>query len=183
MIQVANIPKQVWIPQNKAQFMSIDPSIRLRPALPADATAIHELIGELAEYEHLRHEFTGGLADLTAHLFAAQPRAHALVAEVDGVVRGFALYFYNYSTFLCRPGIYLEDLYVQSAFRRRGLGRLLLVELAKRAVAEGCGRLEWAVLDWNAPSIAFYKGLGAKPMDEWTTFRVTGEALTRLSTT
>ena len=162
--------------------MSTDPSITLRPALPVDVAAIHGLIGELADYEHLRHEFVGSIEQLSLHLFGAQPRAQALVAVVDGVVRGFALYFYNYSTFLCRPGIYLEDLYVQPSFRRLGIGRRLLVELAKRAVAEGCGRLEWAVLDWNAPSIAFYKGLGAKPMDEWTTFRVTGEALTRLST-
>jgi GNAT superfamily N-acetyltransferase len=162
--------------------MSTDEPVIMRPATPDDALAIHALIGELADYEHLRHEFIGSVADLSAHLFAPQPRAWALVAECGGVVRGFALYFYNYSTFLCRPGIYLEDLYVQPAYRRRGLGRQLLVELARLAVAQGCGRLEWAVLDWNAPSIAFYKGLGARPMDEWTTFRVTGEALTRLST-
>ena len=96
-------------------------------------------------------------------------------------MRGFALYFFNYSTFLCRPGIYLEDLYVQPALRRRGIGLQLLSTLAQRAVARGCGRLEWAVLDWNAPSIAFYRQLGARPMDEWTTFRLTGDALTRLA--
>jgi len=96
-------------------------------------------------------------------------------------VRGFALSFRSYSTFLCRPGIYLEDLYVQPAWRRHGIGKALLTALAQQAVEEGCGRLEWAVLDWNAPSIAFYKQLGAQPMDEWTTFRLTGEALTRLA--
>jgi GNAT superfamily N-acetyltransferase len=156
-------------------------TVQVRDALPQDVTAIHGLIGELADYEKLRHEFVGRVDDLAAHLFGEPRCAQALVAEIDGVVRGFALYFYNYSTFLCRPGIYLEDLYVQPALRRRGIGLDLLTTLARRAVARGCGRLEWAVLDWNAPSIAFYRQLGAKPMDEWTTFRLTGEALTRLA--
>jgi GNAT superfamily N-acetyltransferase len=156
-------------------------TVQVRDALPQDVAAIHGLIGELADYEKLRHEFVGRVDDLANHLFGEPRLAQALVAEIGGVVRGFALYFYNYSTFLCRPGIYLEDLYVQPALRRRGIGLELLTTLARRAVARGCGRLEWAVLDWNAPSIAFYRQLGAKPMDEWTTFRLTGEALTRLA--
>jgi GNAT superfamily N-acetyltransferase len=156
-------------------------AVRIREATAQDVDAIHGLIGELADYEKLRHEFVGASADLASHLFGEPRFAHALVAEQGGVVRGFALYFFNYSTFLCRPGIYLEDLYVQPAMRRRGIGLQLLKELARRAVARGCGRLEWAVLDWNAPSIAFYRQLGAKPMDEWTTFRLAGDALTRLA--
>ena len=153
----------------------------VRPAEPADLGAIHGLIGELADYEKLRHQFVGSQADLGLHLFGPRPCAWALVAEVAGQVRCFALSFRSYSTFLCRPGIYLEDLYVQPAYRRQGLGRALLAALAQQAVEEGCGRLEWAVLDWNAPSIAFYRQLGAQPMDEWTTFRLTGEALSRLA--
>lgn len=153
----------------------------VRAAEPRDVAAIHGLIGELADYEKLRHQFIGSAVDLERHLFGLRPCAWALVAEVDGVVRGFALSFRSYSTFLCRPGIYLEDLYVQPAWRRHGIGRALLAALAQQAVEEGCGRLEWAVLDWNAPSIAFYRQLGAQPMDEWTTFRLTGEALTRLA--
>ena len=156
-------------------------TVQVRDALPQDVAAIHGLIGELADYEKLRHEFVGPVEALADHLFGEPRCAHALVAEVGGVVRGFALYFFNYSTFLCRPGIYLEDLYVQPALRRRGIGLQLLTTLAQRAVARGCGRLEWAVLDWNAPSIAFYRQLGARPMDEWTTFRLTGDALTRLA--
>jgi GNAT superfamily N-acetyltransferase len=162
--------------------MSNADSIRVRDAGRGDVTAIHALVGELADYEKLRLEFVGTAAALEQHLFDEPRYAWALVAELDGVVVGFALYFFNYSTFLCKPGIYLEDLYVQPAQRRRGVGLRLLEELARRAVARGCGRLEWAVLDWNAPSIAFYKQLGARPMDEWTTFRLTGDALTRLAT-
>jgi len=154
---------------------------RVRVAADGDAEAIHSLIGELADYEHLRHAFVGSVEQLRRHLFGAQPFAHALVAELDGKVVGFALYFHNYSTFLCLPGIYLEDLYVQPAHRRLGIGRQLLAALAARAVALGCGRLEWSVLDWNAPSIAFYRGLGAEPLDEWTMFRLTGEALSSLA--
>jgi len=161
--------------------MSKQQAPQIRDATPGDAAAIHGLVGELADYESLRHEFVGRVEELKAHLFDEPRCAHALVAEVQGVVTGFALYFFNYSTFLCRPGIYLEDLYVQPSQRRQGIGLALLTELARRAVARGCGRLEWAVLDWNAPSIAFYRQLGAKPMDEWTTFRLTGDALTRLA--
>lgn len=161
--------------------MSTDPRPQVRAAGPQDVPAIHGLIGELADYEQLRHQFVGTPAQLAQHLFGARPCAWALVAEVDGVVRGFALAFRSFSTFLCQPGIYLEDLYVQPAWRRHGLGKALLTALARQAVDEGCGRLEWAVLDWNAPSMAFYRQLGAQPMDEWTTFRLTGDALNRLA--
>ena len=156
--------------------------VHIRDARPGDAPAIHSLIGELADYEQLRHQFTGSVEALDSHLFGTPPLANALVAEADdGRVVGFALYFFNYSTFLCRPGLWLEDLYVQPASRRQRTGQRLLTELARRAVARGCGRMEWSVLDWNAPSIAFYRGLGAEPMDEWTTFRLAGDALSRLA--
>ncbi|MET0291613.1 MAG: GNAT family N-acetyltransferase [Steroidobacteraceae bacterium] len=153
----------------------------VRTARESDAEAIHALIGELADYEKLRHQMTGGVDELRTHLFGVQPFARVLIAELDGVVVGFALYFHNYSTFLCRPGIYLEDLYVQPAYRRFGIGKRLLATLAARAVELGCGRLEWSVLDWNAPSIEFYRKLGALPQDEWTMFRLTGDALTALA--
>ena len=156
-------------------------SVIVRDATPTDVLAIHGLIGELADYEKLRPDFVGEPAQLAIHLFGAQRYAWALVAEEAGVVVGFALYFFNYSTFLCKPGLYLEDLYVQQAHRRRGIGLALLTTLARRAVTAGCGRMEWSVLDWNAPSIEFYRRLGARPMDEWTTFRLTGDALTRLA--
>jgi GNAT superfamily N-acetyltransferase len=153
----------------------------IRDATRDDVPAIHALIGELADYEKLRHQFIGYPAQLAAHLFDEPRYAHALVAQTPSGVVAFALYFFNYSTFLCRPGLYLEDLYVQPDSRRSGIGTALLRELARRATARGCGRMEWSVLDWNAPSIEFYRGLGAAPMDEWTTFRLTGEALTRLA--
>jgi GNAT superfamily N-acetyltransferase len=161
--------------------MSQSSGLRLRDAAPADVHAIHGLVRELAEYERLAHEHTGSPADLERHLFGPERFARAIVAEVDGTTAGFALYFFNYSTFLCRPGLYLEDLYVRPALRRHGIGRALFGELARRAVAMDCGRLEWAVLDWNSPAIDFYRSLGARPMDEWTVFRLTGEPLSRLA--
>ncbi|MFM1884879.1 MAG: hypothetical protein RL026_36 [Pseudomonadota bacterium] len=160
--------------------MSEPAAVVVRLAHEADVPALHALIGELAEYERLQEQFVGQAGQLGEHLFGQPRRAHALVADHDGQVVGFALYFFNYSTFLCRPGLYLEDLYVQPAWRRHGIGRSLLQALAREALAQGCGRMEWSVLDWNAPSIAFYRALGARPMDEWTTFRLTGDALNRL---
>ncbi len=161
--------------------MSNATAVSIREATRQDVPAIHGLIGELADYERLRAVFTGEAADLASHLFDEPRCAHALVAWRHNMVIGFALYFFNYSTFLCKPGLYLEDLYVQPAFRGQGVGKGLLRELARRAAARGCGRMEWSVLDWNAPSIAFYRSLGAEAMDEWTTFRLTGEAITRLA--
>jgi len=152
----------------------------IRPATPDDTEAIVALIRGLAEYEHLEHLVTLDARQLREHLFGPRPYAEVLLAEDAGEVVGFALFFHNYSTFLGRPGIYLEDLYVQPEYRGRGHGKALMAAVARRAVERGCGRLEWAVLDWNEPSIAFYRALGAAPLDEWTTFRLTGEALAAL---
>src|ERR1043166_1195209 len=153
----------------------------IRAATPRDTPVICALIRDLAEYEKLS-QFVVMLEDrLHQHLLGPRPYAEVLLAEEAGQVVGFALFFHNYSTFLGRPGIYLEDLFVKPECRGRGHGKALLVELARLAVERGCGRLEWAVLDWNEPSIAFYKSLGAAPMDDWTVYRVTGEALERLA--
>lgn len=161
--------------------MSPSSSVEVRDAQVTDVDDILLLIGELADYEKLRHQVTGSAADLAQHLFGPVPYAQALVAAIDGRTVGFALYFFNYSTFLCKPGLYLEDLYVQPDWRRHGVGARLLATLAQRAVSRGCGRMEWAVLDWNQPAIDFYLKIGAKPQDEWTTYRLTGDALTRLA--
>jgi GNAT superfamily N-acetyltransferase len=152
----------------------------IRPARIEDTATIAQLVRELAEYERLSHEVVLDVADLREHLFGAKPCAEVLMAEEDGVVVGFALYLYNFSTFLARPGLYLEDLFVRPAYRHKGYGKALLRELARIAVQRACGRLEWAVLDWNKPAIEFYRGLGAVPMHDWTIFRVTGEALRKL---
>lgn len=154
--------------------------ITIRPAAPADAALVHSLIRELAEYEHLLHEAKASLADVEAILFSAQPRAFCDIAELDGAPVGFALWFYNVSTFAGRHGIYLEDLYVRPEARGRGAGKALLARLARRCLDEDLSRLEWTVLDWNAPSIAFYDSLGAGTNSEWVLRRLTGEALTRL---
>jgi len=153
----------------------------IRPATPADVPAIYQLIRDLAAYERGLHEVTGTEADLYQSLFGADPAVFAHVAEEDGVVAGFALWFRNYSTWLGRPGIYLEDLYVRPELRGRGLGRALLAELAALCVERGYGRLEWWVLDWNAPARGFYAALGAVAMDEWTVHRLTGEPLRALA--
>jgi GNAT superfamily N-acetyltransferase len=145
--------------------------LRLRAAQAADVPVIFELIGELADYERLRHKMVGNAHDLERHLFGEPRFAHALVAEWDGVVAGFALYFFNYSTFLCRPGLYLEDLFVRPAARGRGIGLALLTALEQRARELGCGRLEWSVLDWNEPAIEFYRRFGARPMQDWILYR------------
>jgi GNAT superfamily N-acetyltransferase len=152
----------------------------IRPALPDDAATIATLIGELAAYEKLAHEAQATAEDIRRSLFGPRPFAEALIAEADGEPVGFALFFHNFSTFRGRPGIYLEDLFVRPEHRGKGLGKALLAQLARLAVERGCGRLEWAVLDWNEPSIAFYRSLGARAMDEWTVYRLDGEALERL---
>lgn len=155
--------------------------IRVRPAIEADVSLILQLISDLAEYEKLSGEVRATESLLREHLFGPRPTAEALIAELDGQPAGFALFFHNFSTFLGRPGIYLEDLFVRPHARRCGIGKALLIELARLAVQRKCGRLEWAVLDWNEPAISFYKTLGAVPMDEWTIFRVTGDALLKLA--
>ena len=152
----------------------------IRPARPEDVPTIVAFIRELAEYERLSKEVTLKEEDLKEHLFGKRRYAEVLIAEEDGAAVGFALFMHNYSTFLARPGIYLEDLFVRPAHRGKGYGRALLQELARIAVERGCGRFEWAVLDWNAPAIQFYKSLGASLMDEWTVFRLAGDALLKL---
>lgn len=142
---------------------------------------IYGFIHDLAEYEKLLHEVVATEADIARDLFGPAPRAFCDIAEVGGEPAGFALWFYNYSTFAGRHGIYLEDLFVKPQARGQGAGKALLANLARRCVAEGLARLEWSVLDWNAPSIAFYDSLDAAAMDEWTVRRLTGEALARLA--
>ena len=149
----------------------------LRPASPDDLPAVVGLIRELAEFEHLAHLVVVTPESLQPHLFGPRPAAEAVVAEVQGQVVGFALFFTNFSTFLGRPGLYLEDLYVQPAHRGRGLGKALLQHLGALAVERGCGRFEWSVLDWNENAIAFYEKMGATVMPDWRICRVTGEAL------
>tara|TARA_B100000614_G_scaffold247683_1_gene254854 strand:+ start:292 stop:843 length:552 start_codon:yes stop_codon:yes gene_type:complete len=152
----------------------------IRPARREDVPLILSLIRELAEYERLSHEVQATEEMLHAALFGDRPAAEVVISEVHGESTGFALFFHNFSTFVGRPGIYLEDLYVRPAFRGRGHGKALLVHLASLARDRGCGRLEWSVLNWNAPSIAFYRSLGARPMDDWTVYRLDGEALESL---
>ncbi len=151
------------------------------PATRALVPAIHGMIRELAQYEKLEHLMSGSAQALETELFAVQPVIEAVVALADETPAGFALYFHNYSTFLARKGLYLEDLYVRPAHRRRGIGRALLIHLARLAVARGCGRFEWSVLDWNQTAIQFYEGLGASLLPEWCIARVTGEALQALA--
>lgn len=153
----------------------------VRPATRSDVPLIFRLICDLAEYERLRHEVRADAAGLAARLFGERPYAEVLIAEIDGAPVGFALFFHNFSTFEGKPGVYLEDLYVDPAVRGRGAGKALLKRLAGIAVERDCGRLEWAVLDWNQPAIGFYKRLGARPMNDWTVYRLDGDALTALA--
>lgn len=161
--------------------MSHGPSISLRPAAREDVPVVARLIRALAEYERLSHACLADEAALAAHLFGPRPYAEVLLAEVDGAPAGFALFFHNYSTFLTKPGIYLEDLFVVPERRGLGLGRKLLAALATLAVERGCGRLEWSVLKWNAPAIGFYERLGAVPMEEWQVYRLAGDPLRALA--
>jgi GNAT superfamily N-acetyltransferase len=153
----------------------------VREAQPGDEGSIFGLIQALAEYEKLSEQVTGSPEALGRDLFGARPAAEAVVAEVDGVAVGYALYFGTYSTFLTRPGVYLEDLFVLPEHRGQGIGRALLSLVASVTVRRGGGRLEWSVLDWNEPAIQFYLSLGAEPLEEWTMYRVTGDALTTLA--
>lgn len=152
----------------------------IRPAIAADAALIVHFIEALAAYEQLSHEVRATEADIVRDLFGAEPRAFCEIAEWAGEPVGFALWFYTYSTFQGRHGIWLEDLFVDPSMRGKGIGRALLVNLAQRCVAEALGRFEWWVLDWNEPSIEFYKSQGGVMQDEWTKVRVDGEALLRL---
>ena len=156
-------------------------AVQIRPAFINDVPVILEMIRGLAEYEKLSHLVTATEDLLAQSLFGERPAAEVLLAFSGENAAGFVLFFPNYSTFLARPGIYLEDLFVKPEFRGEGIGFALLKELAMLAVSRGCARVEWSVLDWNEPSIGFYKKLGAMPMNDWTTFRLTGEALQRLA--
>lgn len=155
--------------------------VSIRPATPSDAALIHQFILDLADYEKLLDTVQATEADTAAALFGPKARAFADIAEIDGQPVGFALWFYNYSTFVGRHGIYLEDLFVRPSARGSGAGKALLAALAKRCVDEGLGRLEWTVLDWNAPSIAFYDSLGAASMNEWIIRRLTGDGIRKLA--
>ena len=156
-------------------------NLSVRPAALADAALILRFIGELAEYEKLAHAAVATVTDIEIALFGSTPRAYCEIAEQEGEAVGFAVWFYNFSTFQGRAGIYLEDLYVRPEARGRGAGKALLASLAKRCLDEGLRRMDWMVLDWNAPSIAFYDSIGAGSLDDWTTRRLSGEALQRLA--
>ena len=155
--------------------------LRIDPATVDDVPTILGFIRELADYEKLSHEAVADEEDLRRTLFGERPYAEVRIARLGGKAVAFALFFHNYSTFLGKPGIYLEDLYVSVEHRGRGVGKALLAHLAGLAVVRGCGRFEWSVLDWNEPAIRFYEALGAVPMDEWTVYRTTGRALRDLA--
>jgi GNAT superfamily N-acetyltransferase len=157
--------------------------IRIQPATEADAPLILTLIKALAEYERLEREVVATEDMIRESLFGERPQASAVIARVGGDAVGFAIWFSTYSTFLSKPGIYLEDLFVLPAWRGRGVGRELLRHLARIAVDRGCGRIEWSVLNWNEEAIRFYRGIGARPMDEWTVYRMSGDAIARLANT
>jgi GNAT superfamily N-acetyltransferase len=153
----------------------------IRAAKPEDANQIFHLIKALAEYEKLSHLVSGNPAELREHLFGATRYAEVLLAECNGQAVGFALFFHNYSTFLTKPGIYLEDIFVLPDYRQQGIGKALLTQVAQIAVERDCGRLEWSVLDWNTPAIGFYQRMNASILDEWKICRVTGEDLVQLA--
>jgi GNAT superfamily N-acetyltransferase len=155
-------------------------TLTVRPVRRGEAGLVLDLVRGLAEYEKLAHEVEATEEGLAAALFAENPRVFCEIGEVDGAAAGFALWFYNFSTFRGRHGIYLEDLFVRPEHRGAGVGKALLVNLAQRCVREGLGRLEWAVLDWNAPAIAFYRSMGARLLDDWTVCRLDGAALLAL---
>jgi GNAT superfamily N-acetyltransferase len=158
-------------------------TFEIRHANESDVPQIYQFIRALAEYEKLGHLVVATEEQLQTTLFGDSPFAEVIIGEEDGTPVGFALFFHNYSTFLAQPGIYLEDLFVKPEYRGRGYGKALLARLAQIAVERNCGRVDWAVLDWNEPSIAFYESLGARRMDEWHTFRLTGPSLDRLAKT
>ncbi len=158
-----------------------NPSFEIRPATEADLTAILAFIRKLADYERLSQEVVATEELLRETLFGNRRTAEVAIGYLETKPIGFVLFFHNYSTFLGRPGLYIEDLFVDEVYRRRGYGRRLLLHVARLAKERGCGRLEWSVLDWNEPAINFYKKLGAVPMSDWTVFRVTGKSLDELS--
>src|SRR5690349_2321823 len=156
-------------------------TVTIRPALEEEVPLVLEFVRELAEYERLSNEVVATEADMREALFGTRPYAEVVFACLDGKPVGFALFCYNFSTFLAKPGIHLEDLFVRPAFRGRGIGQRLLSWLARETINRGCGRLEWAVLDWNEPSIRFYESLGARALKEWFTYRLSGDALEKVA--
>jgi GNAT superfamily N-acetyltransferase len=159
----------------------MDLELRLIPATIRDVPLILQFIRELAEYEQLADACVATEEDLCEHLFGPSAVAHAVLAFVGDEPAGLALYFFSFSTFLARPGLYLEDLFVKPAWRKHGIGHALLAALARIAIDRGCGRMEWAVLNWNEPALRVYRGIGAQPLDDWTVYRLTGESLTELA--
>lgn len=159
------------------------PDVVIRSARPDDMEAVVDLVRELAIYEKLEDQAKATADDFRRNLFGPRPAAEAVIAEVGGEAVGFALWFTTFSTFRGQPGIYLEDVFVRPAYRGRGIGKAMLAMLARLASDRGCGRLEWSVLDWNEPAIDFYRSLGARPMDEWTVYRLDDEPLRRLAAT
>ena len=155
--------------------------IQIQPATEADVPLILQLIKALAEYERLGDQVSATEAMIRESFFGPAPHAQAVIARIDGDAVGFAIWFSTYSTFLSKPGIYLEDLFVLPHWRGQGVGRALLRHLARIAVEHGCGRIEWSVLDWNETAIRFYRNIGARAMDEWTVYRLTGDAITTLA--
>ena len=185
-----NFLAECYGPTSDWRYLSFIPSrhfsffmnqLDIRPAKAEDVETIFQLIQALAEYAKLSHEVTGTVALLHDHLFGAHPCIEALLADHQGKSIGFALFFTNYSTFLTKPGLYLEDLFVISEYRGKGVGKAILSALARLALERNCGRLEWSVLDWNEPAIAFYQRMGATVLPDWRTCRVTGEAIAQLA--
>jgi len=156
-------------------------SVRIETATRSDVAVLLTLIRELAAYEHMSDQVIATETDLTRALFSSRPEAEAVIAWRDNTAVGFALYFQSFSTFVGRPGLYLEDLFVRPVYRRRGIGRQLLAHLAQLAVARGCGRFEWSVLTWNKLAIGIYEKVGASPMNDWTVYRLSGNALSALA--
>ena len=156
-------------------------SVTIRPARPADARLIYSLVRELADYERLAHEVDSTEAQIAAALFGEQPRLFCHIAEWDGEAVGFALWFLNFSTFRGRHGLYLEDIFVRPALRGKGIGKALMRQLARHCVENGFARFEWTVLEWNKPSIEFYRSIGANVLDDWRVCRMSGDALTKFA--
>lgn len=170
-------------PRIQEETLTTASNFMIRPAIEGDAGTILSLIKELADYERLTHEVVATEDDIRRSLFGERPGpfAEALIGEYEGFPVSFALFFYNFSTFIGKPGIYLEDLYVQPEYRSQGFGRKMLVHIARLAIKRDCGRFEWSVLDWNTPAIRTYDKLNAKPMKDWILYRLTGKALVELA--
>ncbi len=164
--------------KNKQQMTN---NFKLRQATPTDVPVLFELILALAKYEKLSHTVTGNIDNLQEHLFGAKPYGEAIIAAYGEEAVGFALFFHNYSTFLTKPGIYIEDIFVMPEFRRMGIGKAILKYIAELAVNRDCGRLEWSVLDWNESAIAFYEEMGSQVLPDWRICRITGDSLTQLA--